>query len=359
MGGGRRIAPCSRISPARRATSARQQRGPQGPARTKVDAMSEDSKAPEGKIPAVSVSEVASGCYALMRDGFPTIGAVRGDEAILVVDAPPSVEAAQGITEALERISGKPVRYLVLTHYHAGRTAGAHALEPGEILASDLTRRLIEERGEANLECERRRASDGAPAVSNSLVWPGLTFASSLSLRLGSREIRLMHLGRGHTMGDIVVWVPDSGTIFAGDLLNPGGVPYAADGHLGDWVKTLERLRAFKGNALVAGSGTPLRGAQMVNDAITRTKEFIETLRASAAACVDQGLDLKATNDAVRDAMDPRYGKLPGYDRVMPLNIARAYDEAKGIDVPQIWTAEREQIAISRLSRAAASEDAA
>ncbi|NBN62656.1 MBL fold metallo-hydrolase [Microvirga tunisiensis] len=313
----------------------------------------------------VTIAEVGRGCFALSRPGRPTVGVIRAEDSLVLVDAPPSRDDATPLLEALERLSDRPVKHLVLTHYHARRIMGAPALVPGEIIASDLTRRMIDERGRHDLDCEhaaRLRVPQGpqrAAFAQGLPVHPTMTFASSLSLRLGSREVRLMHLGRGHTMGDVVVYVPDSGVMFAGDLLEPGGCPDTRDGHLADWLRTLERMRAFRANAVIAGSGPAIVGPTQVGEALTRTRDYLDTLLGTARACVVEELPLKEAHAAIRDAMDPRFGRLAFYEARMPFNVVRALEEARGQDLPQVWTAERDRHIFTELGSGAAASNAA
>lgn len=297
----------------------------------------------------VSIAEVGRGCFALVRPGRPTLGVIRTDDCLVLVDAPANKEDAAPVLEALDKLSDKPVKHVILSHYHARRRLGASALVPGDIISSDLTRRMIEERGRQDLECEqaaRLRAPQGplrASFASGLPVEPTLTFASSLSLRLSGREIRVMHLGRGHTMGDVVVYVPDSGVMFAGDLLEPGGCPDTRDGHLADWLRTLERMRAFRANALIAGGAPAVAGPTQVGEALNRTRDYLDTLLGTAKACSGERLPLREAYAAIRDAMDPRFAKLAHYGARMPFNVVRALEETGGQDLPQVWTAERDR----------------
>ena len=294
---------------------------------------------------AVSFREVGAGCYAFTASGDPNSGVVIGDKAVLVVDAQATPATAKKVLAHIKGITDKPVKYVALTHYHAVRTLGASAYGAGDIITSDLTRRLIADRGEADWVAQKERFPrlfedcDSIPGLTK----PTLSFASSMSIDLGNKEVRLMHLGRGHTMGDVVVWVPDAAVLFAGDLVENKVACYCGDAHLDDWPRALERISAFRPKALVPGRGEALLNVQEVKRALDDTREFIETLRDTARTSVRMGRGLKATYNAVREAMDACFGAFAIYDHCMPFNVARAYDEALGIEAPQIWTRERDQ----------------
>ncbi|MCX2723218.1 MBL fold metallo-hydrolase [Roseibium salinum] len=287
--------------------------------------------------------ELGRGCYAYSADGCSNTGVIIGERGVLIVDGQASPELAEKVLSKIRDITDKPVKQLVLTHFHADHSLGSPAFEPGEIVASDLTRRMMDTRGKEEIRLSRERSAElfaGLPA-NGEVVEPTMTIASSMTIDLGGLDVRLMHLGRGHTMGDIVVWVPASSVIFSGDLVQKSAAPYCGDAHLADWPRALDRISAFRPNALMPGRGRSALGAQAVATAIETTRDFVTTLRDAAAACVDQGLGLKDTFHAVKDALVPQFGQREDFDFHLPLNVARAYDEALGLDQPQVWTRER------------------
>jgi glyoxylase-like metal-dependent hydrolase (beta-lactamase superfamily II) len=234
---------------------------------------------------------------------------------------------------------------LLLSHYHAVRVLGASAYADAEILASDSTRDLIVERGQEDKESEIGRFPRLFRAVESipGLTWPSITFAQRMSVWLGNREVRIMHIGRGHTAGDVIAWVPDANVVFSGDLVEYHSACYCGDAHLADWPKTLDRLSEFKANALVPGRGAALATPEKVKAGIEGTRDFLATLYGSAQNSVAKGLSLKDAFAAAREAMDPKFASYAIYEHCMPFNVSRAYDEAKGIDHPVIWTAERDR----------------
>ena len=293
----------------------------------------------------VSFTEIGEGLYAFTAEGDPNSGVIIGDESVMVIDAQATPVMAQKVIERIRTVTDKPIKHVVLSHYHAVRVLGASAYDASEIVASDLTRELIVERGQQDWDSEYGRfprlfaAAESIPG----LTWPSLTFERGLSVWLGKREVRLMHLGRGHTMGDIVAWVPDSGVMFSGDLVEYHSACYCGDAHLQDWPKTLDRLAEFQPQALVPGRGDALVGNAKVEEAVALTRDFLSTLYGSVSDSVTKGLALKAAFDAAQQAMVPKFGDFAIFEHCQPFNVSRAYDEAKGIDRPRIWTAERDR----------------
>lgn len=293
----------------------------------------------------VSFEEIGPGLYAYTAEGDPNSGVVVGDDCVLVVDAQATPAMARGVIEKIRSVTDKPIRWLVLTHYHAVRVLGASAYGADHVVASDATRELVVERGREDMESEIGRFPRlfrGKETIPG-LTWPTLTFASSMTLWLGSREVRIVHGGRAHTKGDTIVWLPKERVLFAGDIVEFGATPYCGDAHLADWPGTLARLRALEPEALVPGRGRAARTAAECRLAIEGTEAFVTRLTAIVGPRARQGAPLKEAYAAAMAAMRPEFGAWVIFDHCMPFNVARAYDEAQGIDRPRVWTAERDR----------------
>ncbi len=294
---------------------------------------------------AVSFTELGEGLYAFTAQGDPNSGVIVGDDGVMVIDAQATPRMAEKVIARIRQVTDKPIRYVVLTHYHAVRVLGASAYRAEQIIASDATRGLIVERGQEDWDSEYGRfprlfeAADTIPG----LTWPTLTFVARLVVWMGKRRVELLHLGRGHTAGDIVAWVPDSRVMFSGDLVEYHSACYCGDAHLADWPRTLLAIESMAPRALVPGRGEALRRPEQVTEAIHLTEEFLTALYGSVTESVARGLSLKEAFARVREAMDPRFAGFAIYEHCLPFNVARAYDEARGIHHPRIWTAERDR----------------
>ena len=293
----------------------------------------------------VSFDQIGPGLYAFTAEGDPNSGIVVGDDAVMVIDAQATPAMAMDVIARVAKVTDKPIKYVLLTHYHAVRTLGASAYKGADILASDATRGLIAERGKQDMDSEVGRfprlfrAAETIPG----LTWPTITFPDQISVWLGRREVRIMHIGRGHTTGDVVAAVPDAGVVFAGDLVEYKSACYCGDAHFTDWPATLDHLAEMQANALVPGRGPALTTAEMVKEGIDLTADFISTLYGSVQESVAKGRSLKDAFDFARLAMDSKFKDFGLYEHCLPFNISRAYDEARGIEWPVIWTAGRDQ----------------
>jgi glyoxylase-like metal-dependent hydrolase (beta-lactamase superfamily II) len=293
----------------------------------------------------ISFDEIGPGLYAFTAEGDPNSGVIVGDDGVMVVDAQATPVMALEVIERVRKVTDKPIKYVLLSHYHAVRVLGASAYEDAEIIASNATRTMIAERGQQDMDSEIGRFPRLFRAVESipGLTWPTITFPRQMSVYLGRREVRIMHIGRGHTAGDVIAQVPDSNVIFSGDLVEYHSACYCGDAHLRDWQQTLDRLSELKPQALVPGRGAALATPDKVADGIAMTRDFLFTLYGAARTCVDKGYTLKQTFNETRKVMDPKFGSFAIYEHCLPFNVSRAYDEARGIDWPVIWTAERDR----------------
>ena len=294
----------------------------------------------------VTFGRIGEGLYAYTAEGDPNTGVIVGDDCCMVIDAQATPLMAKDVIARVRSVTDKPIKYVLLTHYHAVRVLGASAFNASEILASEATRKLIIERGEQDKASEIGRFPRlfrGVESVPPGLTWPTLTFKDSITLWLGRRRVDIVQIGRGHTAGDTVAWVPDSGVMFSGDLVEYHSACYCGDAHFTDWPGTLDKLSAYKPKALIPGRGDALVGDRQVGDAIGGTRAFLSALYGTAQQAVAQNKSLKETMTAVRAAMDGPFGKYAIYEHCLPFNVSRAYDEARGIDNPVVWTDVRDR----------------
>jgi glyoxylase-like metal-dependent hydrolase (beta-lactamase superfamily II) len=286
--------------------------------------------------------------YAYTAEGDPNSGVVIADDCAMVIDTTATPVMAQDLIREIRAITDKPIKYVVLTHYHAVRVLGASAyLKEGaqEIIASRGTYEMIRERGAQDMRSEIERFPRLFQAVESipGLTWPTMVFDGQLTLHLGSLEVRISHPGAGHTKGDTIVWLPQERVLFSGDLVEYDAAAYTGDAQLAQWPQTLELLRSMRPDKLVPGRGPALLTPADAERAIDYTKSFVTTLFAAARESVAQRRSLKEAFAHARSKMDPLFGEVFIYEHCLPFDVSRAYDEASGIEHPRIWTAERDR----------------
>ena len=292
----------------------------------------------------ISFTEIGRDLWAFTAEGDPNTGVIIGDDSVMVIDAQATPRLAGMVVEKIRSVTDKPIKHVVLSHYHAVRVLGASAYSASEIVASQTCLAMIHERGQEDWDSEFARFPrlfEGHESIPG-LTWPTLTFNDRLTIHLGKRRVELMFLGRAHTAGDIVAFVPDEQVMFTGDIVEYHSACYCGDGHFNDWGGTLDNIAAFRPAAIAPGRGDALVGDKMVGEAIANTRDFVESTYRPAAMVVARGGSLKDAWDAVREECDPKFADYAIYEHCLPFNVARAFDEAKGIDTPRIWTAERD-----------------
>jgi glyoxylase-like metal-dependent hydrolase (beta-lactamase superfamily II) len=214
-------------------------------------------------------------------------------------------------------------------------------------LASQDTYDLIVERGEADKASEIGRFPRlfrNVETVPAGMTWPTMTFSGKMTLWLGKLEVQLLQLGRGHTKGDTVVWLPGEKTLLSGDLVEFDATPYAGDAYFKDWPQTLSNIAALSPQALVPGRGPALKGEAQVQRGLQVTREFVSDLYSNVQAAAKAGKDLNTAYKETYAALKPKYGSWVIFDHCMPFDVTRAYDEATQYPDPRVWTAERDRL---------------
>ncbi|SFM33964.1 MBL fold metallo-hydrolase [Variovorax sp. OV329] len=293
----------------------------------------------------VTFSQISEHAWAYTAEGDPNTGIIIGDDAVLVADTQATPAMAADVIRRIREVTDKPIKYVVLTHYHAVRVLGASAYQPQQIIASQDTYDLIVERGEQDKASEIGRFPrlfSNVETVPPGMTWPTMTFTGKMTLWLGKLEVQLLQLGRGHTKGDTIVWLPGEKALLSGDLVEFGATPYAGDAYFKDWPQTLDNLAALKPKVLVPGRGAALTTPEEVSKGLSETRDFIADMHASVKAGVAAGKDLNAVYKDTYAALKPKYGHWVIFDHCLPFDVTRCYDEStKHVD-PRIWTAERD-----------------
>jgi glyoxylase-like metal-dependent hydrolase (beta-lactamase superfamily II) len=306
----------------------------------------------------ITFEQLSPHCWAYTAEGDPNSGVIIGDKFIMVSDATATPAMARDLIARIRTVSDKPIKYVLLTHYHAVRVLGASAYAAEgatEIIASQGTLDLIHRARQG-----RHAKRDGA--LSAPVPWrrqragPDLAHhgdrrrrrargekPGKLTVDLGGVKVQIWSPGYGHTRGDTIAWVEAEKVLFSGDLVEYEAGVYTGDAQLEEWPATLEALRALNAEYIVPGRGEAMKGNADVNKALDYTKRWVTTLFNAGKEAAAAGMDLKAAMAHTRKSMDPVFGHVFIYEHCLPFDVSRAYDEAKGIKNPRIWTAERDK----------------
>ena len=166
------------------------------------------------------------------------------------------------------------------------RVLGASGYKPEHIIASRDTFDLIVERGEQDMKSEIERFPRLFRAVESvpGLTWPTIVFEKRMTLMMGKLQVEIMQLGRGHTKGDTVVWLPQEKILFSGDLVEYDATPYTGDAYLTDWPATLDAIAALQPEKLVPGRGASLQTPAEVKAGLDGTRAFVTAMFESREA---------------------------------------------------------------------------
>ena len=306
----------------------------------------------------ITFEQLSKHCWAYTAEGDPNSGVIIGDDFIMVSDATATPAMARDLIAHIRTVSDKPIKYVLLTHYHAVRVLGASAFAAEgatEIIASQGTLELIRERGAQDMKSEMERFPRlfrNARSVPG-LTWPTMVIGGGepargevpgkLSINLGGVVVQVWSPGPGHTRGDTIAWVEQEKVLFSGDLVEYEAGVYTGDAQLEEWPATLDALRALQAEAIVPGRGEAMKGRADVDKALDYTRRWVETLFAAGKEAAAGNMDLKAAMAHTRKQMDPIFGHVFIYEHCLPFDVSRAYDEARGIKNPRIWTAERDK----------------
>ena len=270
--------------------------------------------------------EVGDGVFAYVQavGGLcvSNAGLVVGPDGCIVIDALFAPSMTRAFRDEIRRVTDKPVRLLVNTHHHVDHTMGNALFPEAQIVAHANARREQQRVGRGAFDLLRTRIPElVAETEPIDVRLPDLTFEGETTLHTGDRELRLLHLGRAHTIGDALVLLPRERILFAGDVVFDRVTPLAFEGHVGDWIDVCDQVEALDVGTIVPGHG-PVGDKRGVRD----LRGYLELVRSQARRAFDEGRDEQAAAASI-DLGD--YAAWTEPER-LPLNVARCYQEFRG-----------------------------
>ena len=248
--------------------------------------------------PVPTIRQLAPGIFAALGDtgrgseGRPNAGFIVTLEGVIVIDALASPEQGEQLVQAIRRITPQPVKWLVLTHHHPDHHFGAIVFRRlgAQVIAHPDRRVLAAEGGEDALMADWVRVV-GLDAMRNFEFAdiPDRAVTGSDTLKLGGRTLVISHPGAAHSAGDLLVWLPDTRILFAGDLLVEDGVTMVVDGHSGVLLRALTGIDSLDPRITVPGHGAiPARASALVS----RTRSYITQLQSDMRSAVHRGVSM-------------------------------------------------------------------
>jgi glyoxylase-like metal-dependent hydrolase (beta-lactamase superfamily II) len=246
------------------------------------------------------------------------IGAVLGDDGVLIVDTRISHRQADEILADLPSLTPLPVRAVVNTHGHNDHAFGNHRFRPAPIWGHERCATMVRDTGRAQIA----KVSAALPEIAEDLAEVVLDppdrlvgdAGGAIDFDAGGRRIELRYLGRGHTDNDLVVLVPDADVMFAGDLVENGAPPYFGDGYPMEWPATVERLVELVTGAVVPGHGDVSDRAFAVRSMVEiRTIAELATLVHEGTLALDEAvLRTSYPADTAREPLERALAQLRG-----------------------------------------------
>ena len=270
--------------------------------------------------------EVADDVFAYLQAGgglcVANAGLIVGPESCIVIDSLFAPAMTRAFREEIARVTDKPVRLLINTHHHIDHTLGNALFPEAQIVSHANARREQQRTGTGVLERLRPLLPElVAEAEGTESRLSDLTFEGELTLHLGDRTLRLVHLGTGHTIGDTLVVLPEERLLFAGDVAFYGVTPLAFEGHVGRWIEVCDRVDALDIETIVPGHG-PVGGKGDLRE----MQGYLQSIHAQARAAFDAG---RSPEEATDDIKLGAYASWPDPER-LSLNVARLYQEFRG-----------------------------
>lgn len=224
--------------------------------------------------PAFVFEEVAADIYQARGTGNLLVGSntaiIVNDDDVVVIDSSISPAAATALARELKTITDKPIRYVINTHFHFDHAHGNQVYPADvQIIGHEFTHEMLLNGGSIGRTYGRftdwMASEPGGAEGQEGLIPtpPNMTLTDKLTLYRGAREIQLLFFGRGHTGGDVVVYLPAEKILFSGDLLLES-MPFMGDGFPTDWIDTLERLKALEFDTVVPGHGRPFSDRERI-----------------------------------------------------------------------------------------------
>jgi cyclase len=249
-------------------------------------------------------------------------GIIVGSDGILVVDTLVSAKEAQRFLGDIRKVSSKPIKYVVNTHYHLDHAFGNSVFvkEGGILIGSAIDRKNLQQKGAATLERAGEHGLSEEEMRGTEIVLPSLIFTDRMTVYLGNERVELLYIAPSHTEGSVLVYLPERKIIFAGDILFTDFHPYMGDGDLAGWLTALDYILGLDVVAIVPGHG-PISDKKDVE----KMKAYLKLFDRKARDLAAQSCDADYIAAELRKSL-PRRSQ---GEFLIPVNVREKYLPAK------------------------------
>ena len=308
------------------------------------------------------IKPVADGVYAAIAKPAYKVNCnaaiILLDDGVLVVDTHSKPSAARALIEQIKKLTNKPVKFVVNTHFHWDHYQGNQAYPSSwpagvEIISSEATRQSIEQRGVPRVKYEivtmpaeieklrsdlqlagnaerketlRKNLAEAEEYLAElkqmQITLPTMTFDRSLILHRKSRTVEILWLGRAHTDGDVFVYLPKEKVIATGDALH-GWTPFMGDSYPYDWIQTLDAAEKLDFEYVIGGHGDVMHGKEKFE----LWKKYFHDLMDQTAAAYSEGASLEQAQKHVSESLTKSYADKfdPAFPQSVIANVTKAY----------------------------------
>ena len=259
---------------------------------------------------------------AANRNFISNAGFVITDDGVVVIDSLGSPTLGKELLESIRRLTTQPIRYVIVTHYHADHVYGLQAFKAAgaTILAHPEGREyLTSDTAQRRLEASRQELFPWIDENTRLVSADRWLDAEETTLRVGSFEFVIRHVGPAHTPEDVVVFVPKLGVLFAGDLVFRGRIPFVGQADSQNWIASLGRLIELHPKLMVPGHG-PVSEMPLADLELTR--DYLVYLRKSMREAAE---NLEPFEDAYAKADWSRFEKMPLFRAANRMNAYNTY----------------------------------
>jgi len=241
-------------------------------------------------------------------------------EGVVVIDTRVTPQEAGKVLAEIRKRTDLPILYTINTHYHGDHTFGNQVFKDSRaIIAHENVRKsLMGSSGKDHLDFFKTMKIPGMDETT--ITPPNMIFKERMEIFVGGYHLRLIHV-RGHTDGDLFIYIKELRTLITGDLVFNGKIPYMGDAYIEDWISALTYLGDLDAEIYIPGHGNP--GGKPVYLAM---KDYMLNLKGMVLKQLEQGKSLKETQDVVRPALKKKYNDRKNLDW-LDANIERTYLE--------------------------------
>ncbi len=263
--------------------------------------------------------EIKPGCYVYLHgDDTPGVsstfnnGIIVTNEGVVVMDGQRTEAITLRVRESISKVTSQPIRFLVNATFHTPFTGGS------AVYADTL--RIAHE----NCRSDFLKLLKDAPESERMRKIPQMTYRDRMTLYLGGKEIQILYLGRAHTRGDSIVFLPEDRVAYLGEVFYLDEFPYISEGYSADWLRTLEAAEALQADIFVPGHGFLPKDLKESRSWIHRQWQVLKDVRDAVQKQVDRGA---SEEEAVRSIDLPQLKKFKGYERALEIAVRRIHRE--------------------------------